>query len=94
MRLFSLGLSGGDFSPDTFDKGGWTSLSPFSPHSVNREGWTERLSALYALRSRQAGGLLLTIDGLLPKLMSLDFFESREVTSIRGEDVSLGMILK
>lgn len=86
--------SSGDFLPDAFDKGGWTSLPPFSPRSANREGWTERLSALYALRSGQAKGLILTADNLLPKLVPLDFFENREVTLIRGEDVSLDMILE
>ena len=94
MRLFSPELSSSDFLPDACDKGGWTSLPPFSPRSANREGWTERLSALYALRSGQAKGLILTADNLLPKLVPLDFFENREVTLIRGEDVSLDMILE
>ena len=94
MRLFSPELSSGDFLPDALDKGGWTSLPPFSPRSANREGWTERLSALYALRSGQAKGLILTADNLLPKLVPLDFFENREVTLMRGEDVSLDMILE
>ncbi|MFQ9491695.1 MAG: hypothetical protein ACLR0N_12795 [Bilophila wadsworthia] len=57
MRLFSPELSSGDFLPDALDKGGWTSLPPFSPRSANREGWTERLSALYALRSGRPKGL-------------------------------------
>ena len=52
------------------------------------------MSALYALRSGQAKGLILTADNLLPKLVPLDFFENREVTLIRGEDVSLDMILE
>ncbi|MFR0876092.1 MAG: hypothetical protein ACLSHC_17025 [Bilophila wadsworthia] len=46
------------------------------------------------MRSGQAKGLILTADNLLPKLVPLDFFENREVTLIRGEDVSLDMILE
>ncbi|MFQ8890044.1 MAG: hypothetical protein ACLR7Z_18475 [Bilophila wadsworthia] len=93
MRL-SPELSSGDFLPDAFDKAAGRLCRRFLLARPTVRGWTERLSALYALRSGQAKGLLLTADNLLPKLVPLDFFENREVTLIRGEDVSLDMILE
>lgn len=93
MTLFSPDLSCDDAQPAE-KATPWTFLPPFSPRSASREGWTERLAALYALRSGQARGVLLTADNLLPKLVPLDFFEGRELRLVQGEEVSLELILE
>ena len=80
MRLFSPELSSGDFLPDALDKAAGRLCRRFllARPTVRLDGTLVR-SVRIAQRAGQR--LILTADNLLPKLVPLDFFENREVTS-------------
>ncbi|MCQ2444879.1 MAG: DEAD/DEAH box helicase, partial [Mailhella sp.] len=65
----------------------WVFMPPLTARSLSREGWAERLAVLYALRTKQASGIVLTADNLIPLLPPLDFFSGRELTLRRREDL-------
>ncbi len=94
MRLFSPEMSCGDNETGGSSDCLWTTLPPFPPRASNREGWTKRLAAVYALRHGKARGLVLTADNLPCRMVPVHFFENRELRLVRGEDVSLDMILE
>lgn len=85
LTLFTPELSSGEQKRSAQ----WVVMPPFLTHS----GWADRMAALYALRSGQAQGVLLTPDSLLLKWIPLTFFEKKELQLTTGEEISPDMIL-
>ncbi len=92
LTLFSPDLSA-DSLPRDFDKAAFASLSPFTERSLHREAWAERLYAMYAMTHLGTKCLVLTVDNLLLKMPSLDFFDKHECTLRQGEEWSCEMLL-